>query len=137
MTGRASFPFERVLTPLGFVWLPVARVTFSNRDRSLEMDAVVDTGADLTMIPLQFGLDLRLKPAHGDLRTLTGISGVTPYLLRRVRLQIGSILLESRIAWAQSDEVPVILGRTDALERLKCTFDGPKRRLTLAQASRA
>jgi len=132
MSRRASFPFERVLTPLGFVWLPVARVVVSNHSRSLEMDMVVDTGADLTMIPHQFGLDLMLKPGDGNLRTLAGISGSTSYLLRSVRLTIGSIRLNARIAWAQHDDVPVILGRTDGLDRLVTTFDGPGRQVTLS-----
>lgn len=62
--------------------------------------------------------------------TLSGIAGGTPYLLKKVFLEIGPFRILSRIAWALRDDVPMLLGRTDVLDRLVVTFNGRRRRVT-------
>lgn len=129
MGERVVFPYERALTPIGFVWIPVARVQVAHRGIRFELDMTVDTGADLTMIPYQVGFNLGLRRGRAVPARLSGISGATPYLLKELSLHIGSINLRARCAWAQTDEVPTLLGRTDVLDRLIVTFDGLRRRV--------
>ncbi len=130
MHRRVSFPYERVLTPIGFVWIPVARVQIVHVRIRLELDMTVDTGADLTMVPHQVGLHLGFRSGRGHVRTLSGIAGGTPYQLVKARLTIGPFRMLSRIAWAQRDDVPMLLGRTDVLDHLITTFDGERRQVT-------
>jgi len=61
--------------------------------------------------------------------TLSGIAGGTPYLLKTATLRLGPIRLRCRLAWAQSEDVPMLLGRTDVFDRLSVTFDGRRRRV--------
>jgi len=128
-----SFPYERVLTPIGFVWIPVARVRLFNRSNALELDMTVDTGADMTMVPFQVGLNLGLRRGKTRLSILSGISGRTAYLLKKVAIEIGPFRFAVRIAWAQDDLVPALLGRTDVLDHLRTTFDGPRRQVHFAK----
>jgi hypothetical protein len=58
---------------------------------------------------------------------LSGIGGGTPYLLEKATVRIGPIKLVCRIAWAQKEDVPILLGRTDVLDQLVVKFDGPRR----------
>lgn len=92
-----------------------------------------DSGADLTLIPHQVGLSLGMRRGTDAIATLSGIAGGTPYLLRRATLRLGLIQLRSRVAWAQRDDVPMLLGRTDVFDRLSVTFDGRRRRMTFRQ----
>ncbi|GEM_PF-6176724 len=59
MGRRVSFEYERVLTPIGFTWIPIARVCLTFGRRRLELDMTCDSGADLTLIPHQVGLRAR------------------------------------------------------------------------------
>ena len=131
MADRISFPYERALTPIGFVWIPVARVQVLHRAVCLELEMTVDTGADLTMIPYQIGLNLGLRRGLAAPAKLSGIAGTTSYFLKKISLRIGPIQLNARCAWAQTDDVPTLLGRTDVLDQLVVTFDGLARRVTL------
>ncbi len=133
MADQVEFPYERALTPIGFVWIPVARVRISHRNAVFELDMTVDTGADLTMIPYQVGLNLGLRRAGSTVARLSGISGSTAYVLKKVALRVGSIRLSARCAWAQTDDVPTLLGRTDVLDRPTVTFDGRARKVTFSQ----
>jgi hypothetical protein len=130
MPDRVSFPYERALTPIGFVWVPTARVQIGHRRNRLDLDMIVDTGADLSMIPYQIGFALGLRKGSVGSATLAGIAGSTPYLLKSVSLRIGPFRFPCRVAWAQTDEVPLLLGRTDVLDRLTATFDRRRRCVT-------
>jgi len=130
MPDRVTFPYERVLTPIGFVWIPVARVQIAHGNARFELDMIIDTGADLTMIPYEVGVSLGFERGRTHASSLNGIAGGTPYLLKKAVLTIGPFRALSRIAWAQRDDVPLLLGRTDVLVRLVTTFDGKKRLVT-------
>ncbi len=99
----------------------------------LNLDMTVDTGADLTMIPYLVGWNLGFRGGRSKTSTLSGISGGTPYLLKRINMTIGPFSFSARIAWAQSDEVPILLGRTDVLDRLVTVFDGKRRQVTFRE----
>jgi len=132
MSRHIAFDYERILTPIGFVWLPVARVTLRHGKTALELDMTVDSGADLTMIPLQVGTSLGFRKGSAHASTLSGISGGTPYVLKKVILEIGPLRLRARLAWAQTDDVPILLGRCDVFDRLTVSFDGKGRQITFS-----
>jgi hypothetical protein len=92
----------------------------------------VDSGADLTMIPLLVGSSLGFHKGSAHASTLSGIAGGTPYLLKKAMLEIGPIRLRARLAWAQTDNVPILLGRCDVFDRLTVSFDGKGRRVSFS-----
>jgi hypothetical protein len=130
MTSQAIFDYERVLTPIGFVWVPVVRVRLRHGGNALDLDMTVDSGADLTMLPYQVGLNLGFRKGTSHMSSLSGIAGRTPFLLKKAGLEIGTIRLRCRVAWAQTDDVPILLGRCDVFDRLTISFNGRERRVT-------
>jgi len=81
------------------------------------------------MLPYQVGLSLGFRKGTTRLSMLSGIAGGTPYLLKKATLEIGPIRLRSRVAWAQTDDVPILLGRCDVFDRLTVSFSGTERRV--------
>lgn len=88
MTHRVRFPFRRLLTPVGFVRVPTARVELRHGRNAIEVEMTIDSGADLSMIPYQVGIALGLAPGVA-VRDLRGVSGDLPYLLYHVRFRLG------------------------------------------------
>jgi hypothetical protein len=130
MASQAIFDNERVLTPIGYVWVPVVRVRLRHGGNALDLDMTVDSGADLTMLPYQVGLNLGFRKGTSRMSRLSGIAGGAPYLLKKAGLEIATIRLRRCVAWAQTDDVPILLGRCDVFDRPTISFNGRERRVT-------
>lgn len=113
---------------LGKIARPVANVILENDDFQVETSMYIDSGADLTMIPLRFGRAIGLRQFSSDIiRELRGITGSgIPYLLKEVTLILNGEALKVRIAWALVEEVPLLLGRVDVFNQFRIAFDERK-----------
>jgi len=106
------------------VYRPFATVMLRHESHFVMDDFIVDAGADITMIPLWIGNTLRLShPQLAEIVPIGGIGRLLPIVYRKVLLEIGKYRLEARIAWSQSDETPLLLGRADVFDFFKITFD--------------
>ena len=60
------------------------------------------------------GLYLGFRAPTGKIEELKGARGISiPVEIRRVKMRIGNIELEPRVAWALIEEAPPLLGRLD------------------------
>jgi len=67
---------------------------------------------------------LKLNLYEGEYSPIVGIGRVMmPAYIHNVKMRIGETLLNVNIAFADSDEVPRLLGRSDVFKRFKITFD--------------
>lgn len=122
-----SFETQR----LGRIYRPYAIVILKHESHFVMDDFIVDAGADITMIPRRIGNTLRLPPPQpGEIVPLGGIGGAISAVYRKVAMQVGEHRFEARIAWAQSDELPLLLGRHDVFDFFKITF-GQTDRVTI------
>jgi len=109
----------------GTILRPVASGFLSTATATLEVALYIDSGADMTLIPLHLGrsLGFRQRPRE-RIFELSGISGAgVPYVLRTAHLRIGAKQLNVRLAWALIEEVPLLLGRIDIFPRFQILFD--------------
>ena len=85
----------------------------------------IDSGADISLIPLKFGRSLGFKQEEGDtIRQIKGVSGVSvPYILKKVTLVLNSKKLDIRVAWALIEEIPTLMGRLDIFDKFRIVFD--------------
>ncbi len=82
----------------------------------------IDSGADITLIPFSLGIKLGFEPSK-DIIDLHGVRGIgLPVEIRRVKMRIGDVELEPRVAWALIEEAPPLLGRLDIFDRFNITF---------------
>jgi len=86
--------------------------------------ALVDTGADYTLLPYTYakalGIDIA-REGHGF--ATQGIGGSEwVHLVRRWKLKLGPWTREIPLGFIHRDDVPPLLGRQGCLETFKLTF---------------
>lgn len=122
---RYTFKYSAELSRRGLVYRPVAQVHLQSKDGVWYLFyPYVDSGADNSLFPKTDASLLKLHLYEGVHAPVMGIGrALMPAYLHRVKIRIGETVLDSEIAFADSDEVPRLLGRKGVFERFKITFD--------------
>lgn len=122
---RAVFRAPREKHPaFGSIWRPVIEAAFRYGRYRIRTDALVDPGADITLLPKRLGDALHLK-VHPEepIHEVRGVGeGAVPMAIRRVQLEVGPFKLPIRIGWTLIEEVPVLLGRLDLFDAFDITY---------------
>lgn len=119
---RVDFPYVRERsTILGVVSRPVARVVLEGK---FPQWMYVDSGADISLIPLSVGKLIGLTCIKGDkLQRIFGLGrSSVPIVVKRVSMRLGLLEFRARVAWSQIEDVPLLLGRLDVFRRFDVTF---------------
>lgn len=101
---------------------PVADVWLKKGRGWLEFHPYIDSGADVTLIPLSLGKLLRFKMENEKIEEVGGIYGAVPVIYKKWKIKVGTKILSVLIAWALIEEVPPLLGREDIFDFFKITF---------------
>ena len=108
----------------GDILRPVAKLTVSYHNYEVPEIFYVDSGADVTLIPRSVGEILRLEnPKASEIFDIMGIGekGV-PIVLRTVELILNDRKISTRIGWALTEDVPLLLGREDFFKYCQVLF---------------
>ena len=119
-----EFQFKKVYSKrLGEVLKPIISVTIIGAKESADVFMLLDSGADLSLIPYSVGEAIGLELNMENRGEVQGIGeGSIPYLLSQVRIKIGEVETSIRIGWALIEEVPLILGRLDVFKQFSVDF---------------
>jgi len=130
-----EFPFEKAETEsLGQILKPLIRVTITGPECSADALMMLDSGADISMIPYSLGEIIGLKLDMSTRSEVHGIGeGTVPRVLNQVTLRVGDIEFPARIGWALIEEVPFILGRLDVFSRFAIEFREFENKILLKQ----
>ena len=108
----------------GRIKRPVAKIILINKHKKIPQIFYVDSGADITLVPRSIGEILDLdNPKPSETIDIKGIGekGV-PMVLRKLTIQLGDFLIDSRIGWALIEDVPLLLGREDFFKYFDIIF---------------
>ena len=108
----------------GRIERPVAKITLIHGENKIPQVFYVDSGADITLIPLSMGEILKLNnPKPEEIVEIKGLGekGV-PMVLRHVTIKLGDINIRSKIGWALIEDVPLLLGREDFFKYFDIVF---------------
>jgi hypothetical protein len=127
------YKFREEKSSLGKILRPVADVILEKDGLRIETPMYIDSGADISMIPLRFGRALGFTQTATDvICELRGVSGAgLPYILKEVTFLLNGKRLNVKIAWALMEEVPILLGRMDIFNHFRVIFDEKKERIDL------
>ena len=122
---------ELQIPGIGQFWIPTAKVELISEKRNYFCEVVVDSGADITLIPRNLGEFLGLSFTGEKIREIRGIGeGAIPYVIKTIVMKIGAYKFKSRIGIALIEEIPMILGRLDVFDNFNIEFR-QKERLTI------
>lgn len=84
----------------------------------------VDSGADTSLFPKGDASLFNLNLYEGEYSSIAGVGRVmVPAYIHDVKMRVGETVLDAPVAFADSDEVPRLLGRSDVFKRFRITFD--------------
>lgn len=109
--------------------LPYLPLTLNNGSRTIEVTALLDTGASVNVLPYEIGLQLGAAweeqtvsvPLSGNL----ALQEARGLVLSGTVAQFSPVLLA--FAWTQAREVPVILGHMNFFAEFNVCFYGHER----------
>jgi len=125
---RYVFKYTPEPTKTGTINRPTARVFLcSLKCEWYAFRVYVDSGADFSLFRKSdaklIGLDLH----KGDYHPMMGIGKtLIPAYTHKIKMKIEETNLDVSVSFADSDEVPRLLGRTDIFKHFKITFDEEK-----------
>lgn len=117
---------------LGDILRPVAQLEIkSEKSNWFPIIMYIDSGADISLVPRNFGLLLGLN-LTGNLGQIRGIGeAIVPLSLQNVKMKIENHEIKVKIAVALINEVPYVLGRYDFFKLFKITFQEYESKVTM------
>lgn len=107
----------------GTIKRPVADVFLKSQSNGwIEYHPYIDSGADISIIPLSLGKLLGFHLDENQVEQIGGIRGSVPIIYISGIMKIGSIESPTRLAWALIEDVPPLLGRADVFDHFEITF---------------
>ena len=117
-----DFRQERLRTG-EIIFRPVAKVYLLRGENEWIAEYFyIDSGADYTLIPYRIGKFLGLEKIASDVREIGGIGGVIGVRFSIISMKIEDHQFDCKLAWAQIERVPFLLGRQDVFEHFDITF---------------
>lgn len=122
---RYTFEYSPEPSTRGIVHRPVAYVHLQSKDGKWYLFCpYVDSGADTSLFPKGDASLLKVSLYDGEYRPIMGVGRVLmPAYVHDVKMRIGETVLDVSAAFADSDEVPRLLGRADVFKRFRIIFD--------------
>jgi len=118
------FRYKEESLGLKVIQRPVADVYLKTKRNSwIEFHPYIDSGADLTMIPLSFGRLIGFEIDESKIQQIGGIRGSVPVIHTKTAMKIGERDFNVNIAWTLIEDVPPLLGRKDVFDIFKVTFE--------------
>ena len=112
---------------LDYIYRPTANVTLKGPVASLSSIMLIDTGADISIIPQVTGEYLGLKRLDGEPELKIEHKGITiSYIIRNIEMTIGDYSFTSPVAWSQDNNNAMILGRYGVFKYFAIEFREPE-----------
>ncbi len=114
------------------LWEPVYLVNLqTNQGEIQDCEMLIDSGADISLIPFQTGRSLGLSRSDEEILSFAqGVGGEVSYLLRRICLTIDGHSISTMVAWCQDEEIKdMIVGRQDVFDAFHIEFRQSERRI--------
>lgn len=118
------FKYEGELCASGeIIYRPVADILLKTIDgKWVEFHPYIDSGADCILIPYSLGKLIFSEKNNEKKESLGGISGGVDVIYLQCEVKIGDCIFNAKVAWAQIEDVPSLLGRTDIFDNFNIEF---------------
>ena len=124
------FPYRREYSTLtGEIHRPVVTIFIQTKNKNWRgFTLYADSGADITLLPKLACKGLGYSLKTGKPGCVGGITrGKIKVYVHELNIKLGEEIFKARIAFAQTESVPPLLGRTDIFDHFKVCYDNKQR----------
>lgn len=126
-----EFNYKKESSPLfGEILIPHIEFKIKTNTGWVSALGCVDSGADITLLPLSFIRVLGIRIEDEEVKKLRGVGGVgISLIIKEVDLKIGNIEFKANVAIALTERVPFLLGRKDIFNKFRIVFEEYNKRI--------
>ncbi len=119
-----NFPYQKEKSKLfGEVYRPVGEFEIETKLGWIPVLAYIDSGADITLLPMSFIGALEIKVEEEDIKNIGGVGGSKiPVIVKKVKMKICDKILDVRVAIALIEKIPYLIGREDVFDYFEVCF---------------
>ncbi len=116
-------------------WVPDYLIGLSTSSHSNKFSMLVDSGADISIIPQFVGEDLGLKIDETDyIDKAEGVNGTVDYIIKNLTLNIDGHVFKAPVGWVLTDGVDdILLGREVVFDIFDVEFKQSKQIILFKQ----
>jgi len=125
-----SFPYRREYSALvGEIYRPIVIVYLQARDKGwIGFTLYADSGADITLLPQSACKGLGYKLKDGKPSYVGRITrGRIKVYVHEINMRLEEEIFKARIAFAQTESIPPLLGRTDIFDHFRICYDNKQK----------
>lgn len=113
-------PYESMV---GTVYRPMATVILRGPKESLSSRMLIDSGADISIIPFAIGEHLGFRKMEGEPELNIYQGGrLVSCLIHQVEMTIGDFNFQAPVAWAQIVDLTKVIGRYGVFKHFSIEF---------------
>lgn len=124
----------------GATYRPILPILFKNKEQFVYVEAVIDSGADHTILPIELAGELGIKLDEKSKQKFFGAGNnsfhvyPSPRKIEHVLRQNGfrTIRWESKVYFAEA-QPSILLGFNGFLDRFKVSLNGPKKEFDITE----
>ena len=130
-----EFPYQKERSVLfGKILRPIIKFEIKTKIGWVSVMGYLDSGADLTLLPLSFAKLLGIKIEEEDVKEIRGIGdSAVSVIIKEVEIKIGDVSLKANVGIALIEEVPYLLGRKDVFSKFRIIFEEYNEKIILEE----
>ena len=120
-----EFPYQKEKSALfGQILRPIIQFQIKTKIGWIPVMGYLDSGADMTLLPLSFAKALGIKIEEEQVKEIRGIGdSAVSVIIKEVEMKIGDVNLKANVGIALIEEVPYLLGRKDVFNKFRIIFE--------------
>ena len=124
-----EFPYQKEKSKLfGEIYRPIGEFEIETKLGWIPILAYIDSGADITLLPMSFIRALEIKVEEEDIKDIGGVGGgKVPVIIKEVNMKICDKIFDARVAVALIENIPYLLGREDVFDHFEVCFRQKKK----------
>ena len=128
-----EFPYQKEKSKLfGKILRPIIEFEINTNIGWVSAMGYLDSGADITLLPLSFAKALGIKIEEEEVKEIKGIGdSAVSVIIKEVELKIGKVKLKANVGIALIEEVPYLLGRKDIFNKFRVIFEEYNKKVVL------
>lgn len=126
-----EFPYQKEKSKLfGEILRPLIKFEVKTKIGLVTAMGYLDSGADITLLPLSFARVLGIKIEEEEIKEIRGIGdSALSVIIKEVELKIGDVELKVHVGIALVEEVPYLIGRKDIFNKFRIIFEEYNKRI--------